>query len=57
MTLFEKTLAEIIEREGDDVKRDMICNAIGKCDNCPLFGIDCENNAQAAEILNEEVEN
>lgn len=54
MTVFEKTIAEIIEREGDDVMRDMICNAVGKCDNCPLQNMDCENMAEAAELLKEE---
>ena len=56
MTLFEKTIEEIIEREGEDVMRDIICNAIGKCENCPLFRTDCDNYEEAAELLKEEID-
>lgn len=56
MTLFEKKMQELIEAEGWKTGRDMLCNIIGNCKECPLNGLeDCDDEEAIEEILAAEV--
>lgn len=50
MTVFEKKMQELIEAEGWKTARDMLCNMIENCNDCPLNSLeDCSEDEEAIE--------